>query len=128
MKILRRIDILYFISLFVFLFISMPVGPIGAVYTGDQNTVTSGDMSSDTDQDKQTVSGSYFDRISECTFVQADKTYLSVSVSYMPFVSLSHMLSILKSCAIVKIIMLEVCLHSQNFLHTFFHPPKIFMA
>ena len=128
MKKLRRIDTVYFFSLFVFLFISIPAGLARATDTCDQDIVTQNDVSADNTQDNNGLSIHLSGSETEHHLVLSNEAHSSINDSDMSQVLWSDILSISKSCGIVKIILNEVSLISQNFFNTFFHPPKTFMA
>ena len=128
MKMLRRIDTLYFVSLLVFLFISIPAGLARAANTCDQNIVIQDDEFTDNTQDNNGASLHLSGSKTEHNLVLSNAEHSSINDSDMSQVLWSNILSISKSCGIVKIILNEVSLISQNFFNTFFHPPKTFMA
>ena len=128
MNMLRRLDTLYFVSLFMFLLISIQAASVRAMYTCDQDIVTQDDEFTDNTQGNNGESFHLSGSETEHNFVLSNEVHSSINDSDMSLVLWSNILSISKSCGIVKIIMHEVSLISQNFFNTFFHPPKTFVA
>ena len=128
MKKHRRIDTVYFISLFVFLFLSIPAGLVRATDTCDQDIVTQNEESTDNTLENNGVSIHFSVSETEHNLILSNGEHSSINNSNMYQVLWPNIVSISKSCGIVKIILNEVSLISQNFFNTFFHPPKTFMA
>ncbi len=128
MNMLRRIETLYFVSLFIFLFISIQAASVRLTTTCDQDIVTQDDVFTDNSQDNNGVSSHLSGSETEHNLVLLNEEHSSINNSDMSLALWSNILSISKSCRIVKIIMHEVPLISQDFFNTFFHPPKTFLA
>ena len=128
MNMLRRLDTLYFVSLFIFLFISIPAASVREANTCDQAVVAQDDEITDNTQDNNGVSSYLSGSETEHNLVLSNGEHSSINDSDMSLVLWPNILSVSKLCGIVKIILNDQSLISQNFFDTFFHPPKTFAA
>ncbi len=129
MKIHQRMDTLYIVGLIMVLFIFIPRG-LARACSYDQDTVTYDDGYQYSDKDHNEKGSLYhsFDRIIGHNLISENNGSVSTNGNDMPFFSLSNVLSLSKSYSIVKLIMSGVFLHSQGFVQSLFHPPKVFLA
>ena len=128
MNMLRRLDTLYFVSLFIFLFISIQAASVRETNTCDQAVVAQDDEITDNTQDNNGVSSYLSGSETEHNLVLSNGEHSSINDSDMSLVLWPNILSVSKLCGIVKIILNDQSLISQNFFDTFFHPPKTFAA
>jgi hypothetical protein len=128
MKILRRINILYIVSLVTLLFVFIPGGSANAIDRDSQDLVIQDDGYSNEDHNNNSISYKTSDRIVGHNLISGNNVFFSANGSDISLFSLSNVLSLTKSCGIVKNIIHVVSLHSQDFVYSLFHPPKISLA
>ncbi|MCL4479178.1 MAG: hypothetical protein M1381_08810 [Deltaproteobacteria bacterium] len=129
MKIHQRTDTLYIVGLILVLFIFIPRG-LARACSYDQDNVTHDDGYQDSDKDHNEKGSSYHssDRIIGHNLISENNGSVSTNGNDMFVFSLSNVLSLSKSCSIIKLTMSWVFLHSQGFVQSLFHPPKAFLA